>query len=90
MSQLDTASGAHSMRRLIYGAAACLTLAACADSTTDPTAGISLAKVPTTTPSACPPARPAPKARCRSRRARRGGVRAVREPGGGHVGGRSV
>ena len=40
------------MRRLIYGAAACLTLAACADSTTDPTAGISLAKVPTTTPSA--------------------------------------
>ena len=42
------------MRRLIYGAAACLTLAACADSTTDPTAGISLAKVPTTTPSACP------------------------------------
>ena len=42
------------MRRLIYGAAACLTLAACADSTTDPTAGISLAKVPTTTPPACP------------------------------------
>jgi pimeloyl-ACP methyl ester carboxylesterase len=42
------------MRRLIFGAAACLTLAACADSTTDPTAGISLAKVPTTTPSACP------------------------------------
>jgi len=42
------------MRRLVYGAAACFTLAACADSTTDPTAGISLAKVPTTTPSACP------------------------------------
>jgi len=42
------------MRRLVYGAAACLTLAACADSTTDPTAGMSLAKVPTTTPPACP------------------------------------
>jgi hypothetical protein len=27
------------MRRLISGAAACATLAACADSTTDPTAG---------------------------------------------------
>jgi pimeloyl-ACP methyl ester carboxylesterase len=42
------------MRRLIYGAAACLTLAACADTTTDPTLDTSLAKVPTTTPSACP------------------------------------
>jgi len=42
------------MRRLMYGAAACFTLAACADSTTDPSADIALAKAPTTTPSACP------------------------------------
>ena len=33
------------MRRLIHGAAACLTLAACADSTTGPTASVSFAKV---------------------------------------------
>ena len=32
------------MRRPIQGAAACLTLAACANSTTDPTAGLSLAQ----------------------------------------------
>lgn len=42
------------MRRLLYGAVACLTLAACADSSTDPTATITPAKAPTTAPSACP------------------------------------
>src|SRR5207244_4203967 len=52
--QLDTPFGAHRIRRLIFGAAACLTLAACADSPPDPPAGLSLAKAPTTAPSACP------------------------------------
>jgi pimeloyl-ACP methyl ester carboxylesterase len=42
------------MRRLLHGAAACLALAACADSSTDPTAELAPAKIPTTTPSACP------------------------------------
>jgi hypothetical protein len=42
------------MRRFLHGAAAGLALAACADSTTDPTASISFARAPTTTPAACP------------------------------------
>ena len=42
------------MRRFLHGAAACLALAACADSTTDPTASTSPARPPTSTPSACP------------------------------------
>jgi len=41
------------MRRLLAGAA-CLALAACADSTTVPTDPAAFAKIPTTTPSACP------------------------------------
>jgi pimeloyl-ACP methyl ester carboxylesterase len=42
------------MRHLLLGAVACLSLAACADSTTDPTTTLAPAKVPTGTPSACP------------------------------------
>lgn len=42
------------MRRLLLGAAACLSLAACADSATDPTNSISPSQIPTSTPSACP------------------------------------
>jgi len=42
------------MRRFLAGAAACVLLAACADNDPAPTEPVSLAKIPTTTPSACP------------------------------------